>query len=208
MKNSEYKGLYDKYSKEKEPEVQQIEKQRQQKLNERNYDEMDNQSEISAITTQSNAQILGELQEMDVPIIGTSLTLNKGIQTDKDARFNENQFYADEKSWQTELAQNNYAKGDDITLDITEEIKISNEHESFISNLSDEFDALTITDLKQMHKILLKVKNKNRSENLISQENNQQNLIDYDMNSLSKDELSKNDNELLLFGQNSGKFIF
>ena len=59
-----------------------------------------------------------------------------------------------------------------------------------------------------MHKILLKVKNKNRSENLISQENNQQNLIDYDMNSLSKDELSKNDNELLLFGQNSGKFIF
>ena len=208
MKNSEYKGLYDKYSKEKEPEVQQIEKQRQQKLNERNYDEMDNQSEISAITTQSNAQILGELQEMDVPIIGTSLTLNKGIQTDKDVRFNENQFYADEKSWQTELAQNNYAKGDDITLDITEEIKISNEHESFISNLSDEFDALTIADLKQMHKILLKVKNKNSSENLISQENNQQNLIDYDMNSLSKDELSKNDNELLLFSQNSGKFIF
>ena len=208
MKNSEYKGLYDKYSKEKEPEVQQIEKQRQQKLNERNYDEMDNQSEISAITTQSNAQILGELQEMDVPIIGTSLTLNKGIQTDKDARFNENQFYADEKSWQTELAQNNYAKGDDITLDITEEIKISNEHESFISNLSDEFDSLTIADLKQMHKILLKVKNKNRSENLINQENNQHNLIDYDMNSLSKDELSKNDNELLLFGQNSGKFIF
>lgn len=83
IEKSEFKELYEKYAEEKSEEVKEKVQRRMEYKMERNYDDFENQSDVSMMTTQSNAQILGELQSLDVPIFGKSLVISKGVQTDE-----------------------------------------------------------------------------------------------------------------------------
>jgi hypothetical protein len=83
IQKEEFKELYGKFADKKDNEVDARIQKRIEKKEQNDYDEFENQSDISMMTTQSNAQLLGELEVMEVPIMGQSLLLTKGIQTDE-----------------------------------------------------------------------------------------------------------------------------
>ena len=82
IEKSEYSDLYNKFSDERDREFQEDAERRAHHRNEQGYDDYENQSDISIMTTQTSAQLIGELQSLDVPVYATSLKLNKGIQTE------------------------------------------------------------------------------------------------------------------------------
>ena len=154
MKNSEYKDLYNRYDQEKGTEIDKRVSQRKEKNLERNYEEFENQSEVSCITTQSSAQILGELEEMDVPIVQSTPKLNKGIQTEtvkEEVKENINK----------SLISASTSSGSSVNNAWLAKIenKIIHENEDFWkTKLKDDFDNLTISDMREMHKIMLNLK--------------------------------------------------
>lgn len=158
MKNSEYRDLYDRYSEEKGVEIDQRANIRKEMKNERDYDEFDNQSDVSCITTQSSAQLLGELESMDVPIIRNTLKLNKGIQTDhskEEEKESKNNYEKDKSQQSTSTSSSSVHNAFVSELDN----KIISKYERFWSEkLKDEFKQLNISDVEEMHKIMLNMK--------------------------------------------------
>jgi hypothetical protein len=155
IEKSEYSNLYNRYDEEKGTEVDQRASQRK----ERNYDEYENQSDVSCMTTQSSAELLGELESMDVPIVHSALRLNKGIQTNEvkeEVKENKSQNLNDNS---TSSAHNAFVAEIDN--------KIVMKYESFWGEkLKDDFDEMTMADVKKMHKIMLCMKKvfKNKSK--------------------------------------------
>lgn len=158
LKNSEYRDLYDRYSEEKGIEIDQRANMRKEMKNNREYDDFDNQSDVSCITTQSSAQLLGELESMDVPIIQNTLKLNKGIQTDhsKEEEKESKSNFEKDKSQQSTSTTSSSAHNVFVSeLDN----KIISKYEKFWSEkLKDEFEELNISDVEEMHKIMLNMK--------------------------------------------------
>mmetsp|Transcript_39884 Transcript_39884/g.39468 ORF Transcript_39884/g.39468 Transcript_39884/m.39468 type:complete len:231 (-) Transcript_39884:74-766(-) len=154
IEKSEYKDLYDKFSEEKGGEIDQRAHIRKEKKLDKNYDEFENQSEVSCITTQSSAQILGELEKMDVPIISNTLKLNKGIQTEV---LKEEIKEVKESTNKSLVSASTASETPASSLWFSKfENKVITENEQFWSKtLTDDFESLKISDLKEMHKIML-----------------------------------------------------
>lgn len=217
IEKSEYKDLYNKFEKEKKAETEQLANRREQIQRERNYDEFDNQSEVSIMTTQSHAQILGELQELDIPIIGASLTINKGTQTDNKPELLEDLF--DNKTPPIHTGVQVSSKIDTSEMDAlssafdtSPKVPLQNpiieENKAFISSLSENFESLTISQLKEMHEIMLNLKHHipakhiHQSDTLLSYAIHDSQKSNYD--SSTKSQTHKNHSEMLLFSENKG----
>lgn len=162
IEKSEYKDLYDKYAEENGQEINDRVQKRQQMKKDRQLDDFENQSDVSVLTTQSNAQILGELEALDVPIICHSLTLSKGIQTEvhfeekKESR-SDNFIQSDKEKSQKSCTS---ASSNSNPLISQIESKVFSENETFWKKqLKDDFESMTISEVKEMHRIMLDLKN-------------------------------------------------
>lgn len=201
IEKSEFKDLYDKYAEENGQEINDRIQRRQQLKKERQIDDFENQSDISIMTTQSNAQILGELQALDVPIICHTLTISKGIQTE--VHFEEKKECKGDNCGQSDkeksqLSCTSVSSSPNALISQIESKVFSDNKAFWKKQLKDDFESMTISDIKEMHRIMLDLKN-------IFSDKPQEQASPIDYISLTtthkpSEKQSANDDDFLLFG--------